>query len=331
MPRFRFDDPWRILWQTATSNYLLGGVLLALASGLFLAAWLPQTTASGLDLDVAWQAEIERRFGDVAWFDAIRAPLRAAGAFHVTDSLPFRLLAAALALALFTRLVDALEHLWTTWRSGERPWVELGTAAIYLGSMLVLLGAAAASVWGWDEGPSPLPPGKRVPLGDETALTFYLDSLAPDGRSGYGEIWRGEDTLVGSGTLAVGQPVEGDGVGVFLVGSGSGIRIEAQEADGRTVELVTGPETTAQDQAVLVFTPDVPRHLVGVPEADVVLLLTMPQSEGSERYIAVVIILVFNVPLGLGIYFGTAPVFRAQADRKKIVERENDVEARSDD
>jgi hypothetical protein len=282
MPRFRFDDPWRIVWQALTSDYLLGGVLLALAGGLFLAALLPQTTANGLDLDVTWQAEIERRFGNVTWFDTVRAPLRAAGAFHVTDSLPFRLLIAVLSLTLLTRLIDELERLWTAWRNRERTWIELGKAGLYLGSMLVLLGAAVASVWGWDEGPLPLPPGKSVTLGNETALTFRLDSLAPDGRSGYGEIWRGEDTLIGSGTLAVGKPVEGDGVGVFLVGSGAGLQVEAQGASGRVVELVTGPETTAQDQAVLAFTADAPRHLVGVPEADLVLLLTMPQSEGSE-------------------------------------------------
>jgi hypothetical protein len=280
MPRFRFDDPWRIGWQALTSDYLLGGVLLALAGGLFLAALLPQTTVSGLDVDVTWQAEIERRFGNVTWFDTVRAPLRSAGAFHVTDSVPFRLLTAVLGLALLTRLIDQLEHMWTAQHSGERPWIELGTAGIYLGSILVLLGAAAASVWGWDEGPLPLPPGKSVPLGDETGLTFRLDSLASDGHNGYGEIWRGEDTLIGSGTLALGQPVEGDGVGVFLVGSGAGLQIQARGADGHVVELVTGPETTAQDQAVLAFTADAPRHLVGVPEADLVLLFTMVQSEG---------------------------------------------------
>jgi hypothetical protein len=107
-----------------------------------------------------------------------------------------------------------------------------------------------------------------------------LDSLASDGHNGYGEIWRGEDMLIGSGTLALGQPVEGDGVGVFLVGSGAGLQIQARGADGHVVELVTGPETTAQDQAVLAFTADAPRHLVGVPEADLVLLFTMVQSEG---------------------------------------------------
>jgi hypothetical protein len=282
MPRFRFNDPWRIVWQALTSDYLLGGVLLALAGGLFLAALLPQTTANGLDVDVTWQAEIERRFGNVTWFDTVRAPLRSVGAFHVTDSVPFRLLTAILSLTLLTRLIDELERLWTTRQHGERPWLELGTAGIYLGSMLVLLGAAAASVWGWDEGPLPLPPGRSVPLSNETGLTFHLDSLAPDGQSGYGEIWRGEDALIGSGTLALGKPVEGDGVGVFLVGSGAGLQIEARGTDGRVVELVTGPETTAQDQAVLAFTADAPRHLVGVPEADLVLLFTMPQSEGSE-------------------------------------------------
>ena len=38
MPRFRFDRPWRAIWRVATSDYLLGGVLLGIAIALFLEA-----------------------------------------------------------------------------------------------------------------------------------------------------------------------------------------------------------------------------------------------------------------------------------------------------
>ena len=83
MPRLRFDNPWRALWQIAVSDLLLGTVLLALAAALLLAAWLPQTSAENPTADVAWQGEMQQRFGGIAWLDTIRSPLQAIGAFHV--------------------------------------------------------------------------------------------------------------------------------------------------------------------------------------------------------------------------------------------------------
>ena len=85
MPRFRSNDPWRILWQVVTSNYLLVAVLLIMAVTVLLVAWLPQTSQAEIDLDVGWQAEIQRRFGGVSWFDTIRPTLQAIGVFTVID------------------------------------------------------------------------------------------------------------------------------------------------------------------------------------------------------------------------------------------------------
>ncbi len=307
MPRFRFDDPWRVLWRMVSSDYLLGAVLLALALALLLAAWLPQTSPGGLNSDVVWQAEVQRRFGGVAWFDTVRPPLQAMGAFHISDAVIFRLLLALLAFAFLARLVDSVERLWQGWRRrasatekqvnggkpGEEqtassgrasglPWGELGPAGVYLGGLTVLLGAAIASVWGWQLGPFVMTAGESVPLGHETDLVFRLDSLAPDGRRGLGELWRGGDTLVNAGELAVGQPLEGDGVGMYLVGSGDALQLQATTGDGQPLELVMGPDTTAEKEPVLTFTEDEPRHLVGVPDASLVLLLTMPEAEQKD-------------------------------------------------
>jgi hypothetical protein len=121
MLRFRSDDPWRLLWQLTTSDYLLGGALLTLALALLLVAWLPQTSAGESALDVTWQAEVHRRFGQVAWFDALRLPLQALGAFHVADAIWFRLLLALLALLLLARLVDSADGLWRGWRGNAPP------------------------------------------------------------------------------------------------------------------------------------------------------------------------------------------------------------------
>lgn len=133
MPRFRFEDLWRIV----ASDYLLGVVLLTLALALLSAAWLPQASVGGSTLDVDWQAEVQRRFGDAAWFDVIRSPLQAIGAFNVVDAPGFRLLLALLALSLLARLVDGAEGLWQGRRGGAPPegasWVRMDARESSLG------------------------------------------------------------------------------------------------------------------------------------------------------------------------------------------------------
>jgi hypothetical protein len=308
MPRFRFDDPWRILWQTATSDYLLAAVLLVMAVVALLTAWLPQTSQAELDLDVDWQAEVQRRFGGIGWFNTVRPVLQTVGAFTVTDALGFRLLLALLAIILAARLVDSIERVWMGWRDGgskaknqraegkreKEPtaattgrydrvsWGDMGAAVMYVGGLMILLGIAITSSWGWQMGPFPMTAGESVPLGHESGLTLRLVSLTPDGRRGFGELWRAEDTLVNAGELTPGHPLEGDGVGVYLVGSGDAVQIEATGSEGQTLELVTGPSTTAEEDPILRFSENEPRQLVGVPEAELVLLLTKPGAEQSE-------------------------------------------------
>jgi hypothetical protein len=301
MPRFRFDDPWRTLWRVSTSEVLLAGTLLALALALLLAAWLPQTSKGGLDLDLSWQAEIQQRFGEISWFDTVRGPLQTLGVFHITDAIWYRLLLALLAVALLARLVDSADRLWHGRRAEQREqgpvelqmegteeansphvegrrWGDLGTVAAYGSSVLVLVGAAITSLWGWNVGPLPMPPGESVPLGHDTGLAFRLESLTPDGQRGFGELWRAEDTLINAGEMALGQPLEGGGVGVYFVGSGQALQIKATASDGQSLELITGPAARAQEDPILMFTEDEPRHLVAAPEMGLVLLLTMPEA-----------------------------------------------------
>jgi hypothetical protein len=308
MPRFRFNDPWRILWQTVTSDYLLAALLLVMAAVALLTAWLPQTSHTELDLDVNWQAEVQRRFGGVGWFDTIRPALQTVGAFTVTDALGFRLLLALLAIVLAARLVDSIDQAWMGWRHGGSktknqrtrgkrekeptaaptgrhnrvPWGDMGAAVMYVGGLMILLGIAITSSWGWQMGPFPMTAGESVPLGNKSGLTLRLVSLTADGRRGFGELWRGEDTLVSVGELTPGHPLEGDGVGVYLVGSGDAVQVKATGSKGQTLELITGPGTTAEEDPILRFTENEPHQLVGVPQAGLVLLLTKPDAEQSE-------------------------------------------------
>lgn len=338
MPRFGSNDPWRALWQIVVGDYTLGLLLLALALALLLAAWLPQTSAGEAAVDVDWQAEVERRWGGEAWFDAVRSPLQALGAFFVADAAWFRLLLAFLALALFARLIDRAEALWvgrrmdaapeeTAWKgvegtfealvarlrrwrfriatvnqegeaeqaretpSNERsrlvradrwPWGELGPMLVYLGGLVVLLGAAITARWGWQMGPLPLTAGERIALGHGSNLTLQLEELAQDGQRGVGKIWRDGDTLVGTGDLAQGRPLTGGGVGAYLVGSGPGLRVRATSSDAQVLGLALGPDTETREELVLAFTEDEPLYQLGVPDAKLVLLLTIRGLVGVD-------------------------------------------------
>lgn len=306
MPRFRFENPWRLSWQAATSDTLLATVLVALALALLVAAWLPQSSSDALSSDVTWQAEVQRRFGGVAWFDTLRSPLQTLGAFHVIDTVGFRLALALLALALLVRLVDSIDvctdrlrgaddepvaadeeqdrriGTQALGRAGRLPWADLGSVGLYLGALVILAGAAVTNVSSWQTGAFPLAPGESAAVGNGDDLTLRLLSLDPDGRHGVGELWRAGDTLVGAGDMAVGKPLGGDGIGAYLVGSGRALRIQATSGDGGALGLVSGADTVAREDVVLTFTQDEPRHLVGVPEADLVLLLAMPEATDRQ-------------------------------------------------
>jgi len=295
MPRFRFDRPWQTIWRIATSDYLLGAVLLALALALFLAAWLPQTSEGGLDSDVTWQADVQRRFGEVAW---LRSTLQAIGAFHVADAVGFRLLLALLAFGLLTRLAESAELAWQGWRGdqppkngptppGSRPWEKLGTVGIYLGGLIILLGAIITNMESWQVESLSLVAGESVPLTNSDNLTLLLTALDPDQHRGTGEIWRGEETLVGAGDLAVGRPLEGGGVGVFLVGSGTGLRVRATSSNSETLGLSTGPDTEAKEELVLTFSEAKAQHLVAVPNTELLLLLTLTQPGHTDARLQV--------------------------------------------
>jgi hypothetical protein len=161
-------------------------------------------------------------------------------------------------------------------------WEDIGAVTAYTGGLMMLLGIAVTSSLGWHVGPFPITAGESVPLGNNSDLTIKLVSLTPDGQNGFGELWHREDVVVSAGELAPGQPLEGHGVGVHLVGSGNAVQIGATDNEGQTLELVTGPGTTAEENPVISFTENEPHQLVGVPEAKVVLLLTRPDAEQNE-------------------------------------------------
>jgi hypothetical protein len=120
-------------------------------------------------------------------------------------------------------------------------------------------------------------------LGHGSDLTLLLESLNEQGQRGAGEIWRAGDTRIASGELAVAQPLVGSGVGAYLVGSGTGVRVQAALNDTQVLKLETGPDTTAQEKLIVTFTEEEPRHLIGMPEADLVMMLQMPEPDQTDE------------------------------------------------
>jgi hypothetical protein len=105
----------------------------------------------------------------------------------------FRLLLALLAFGLLTRLVESAEALWRGWRGGassenaprdasHRPWSKLGTVGIYLGGLIVFVGAIITNVESWHEGPLSVVAGESVPLSNSDNLTLRLTALDREDR-----------------------------------------------------------------------------------------------------------------------------------------------------
>ncbi len=160
------------------------------------------------------------------------------------------------------------------------PWGELGAALVYLGGLLLLSSMVVTALWSWRVGALSVAAGESVPLEHGHHLAVQLEELSQDGRRGVGKIWRGE-TLVSAGEVSVGRPLTGGGVGVYLVGSGAGLRVRASLSDSLALELATGPYRAGQKELLLTFGEDEARRTVGVPDAGLVLLLTMPPSAGE--------------------------------------------------
>ena len=86
--------------------------------------------------------------------------------------------------------------------------------------------------------------------------------------------------MVGTGDLAQGRPLAGGGVGAYLVGSGPGLRVRATSSDAQVFGLALGPDTETREELVLAFTEDEPLYQLGVPDAKLVLLLTIHEPVG---------------------------------------------------
>ena len=59
-------DPWRVIWEFATSDHLIAALLLSIAAGLAITAWLPQMPGADPVAYAQWLSETQARFRSTA-------------------------------------------------------------------------------------------------------------------------------------------------------------------------------------------------------------------------------------------------------------------------
>jgi len=174
-------DPWRVAWQIATSDYVIAILLLGIAAGLVITAWLPQMPVADPVAYARWLSETQGRFGNAT------TAIQALGLLTVTRSLGFRALLALLTGSLLLRLIEGGDrlrrHRETTEPAGEWytltdvrlseatddlrrrryrvlgehplfqadrwPWGNLFPLLAHGGGLLLLIGLFVTHLWGW--------------------------------------------------------------------------------------------------------------------------------------------------------------------------------------
>ncbi len=280
----RTSDPWRIAWRFATSDMVLVVLLLALAAGVTVSAWIPQQPSSDPDY-ARWLSQVQARFGGAA------SLMGFLGFFNVTDSLGFRGLLACLSGCLALRLVEGVDQLCRNRRPGEPdgdwqeipggnlgelldwlrrrryrvvrrsgryqidrwPWADTFVVVAHSGALLLLAGLLLSHLWGWQVEELILQRGQR------TALPGSDDWVA----------------LTATG----GEPRHSPGVITWVEERGPGVRVQASD-DGQELGLQLTVEAEPSPELVLALTED---GYFAVPEANLIVRLTPRSREPFTR------------------------------------------------
>jgi len=281
-------DPWRTVWQIVTGDLLLVALLLAVAAGLTLTAWLPQMPAADPVAHAQWLSEAQARFGTAT------QTMQALGLFTVTYSLGFRALLALLAGCLLLRLIEGGGRLWRSremaeprgeWRgpvdvrlrdvlddlrrrhyrvlrepllvqADHWPWADLFPLLAYAGALLLLVGLLITHLWGWRVEGLIVRSGERITL-PGTGKWVTLDE---DGR----------------------QVTHSPGIVTFVEGRGPGVRASANDGAEKPLSLQL-PEADPATQLTLALTED---QYFAIPEVSMVVRLA-PQSDSASTPVRV--------------------------------------------
>ena len=293
-------DPWRSVWQIATSNYTLAALLLSIAAGLTITTWLPQMPASNPAAYARWLAEAQARFGDTT------PSMQTLGMFTITRSLGFRTLLALLAGNLLLRLIESIDRLrqhreiieqageWRTLANarlsdtidnlrrqryrilGEHPlfqadrWPGAGVFSLLAhgGGLLLLIGLLTTHLWGWRI------EGRLVADGESLILPNTQAWVAWDEQT---------HTVTHS-----------PGITAFIEEKVPGILARADDDAGQPLFIQQTPDTPAITQLTVALVED---QYFAIPEAHLIARLS-PQPNHTVENDNPITVQVYHSPPG---------------------------------
>jgi hypothetical protein len=238
-------NPWRAIWQTATSDGLLVGLLSATAAGLLTTLCLPQMPDADPVAYARWLSEVQTAFGGAA--DAIQA----LGLLSITRSFGFRALLALLAAILPLRLVECGDRLLS--RAEPQPWTLWFPVLAQAGALLLLLGQLLAYLWGWQVKDLLVETGQRVTLPGTRSWVAVSENPATATHS--------------------------RGVVAFVEGYEPGVRVTASDGAGQSLGLQRTPQAESLLELTLVLDEE---QFFAVPEAGLVVQLAPHASESGD-------------------------------------------------
>jgi len=293
-------DPWQAVWQVATSDGLLIALLLAIATGLTITAWLPQIPLADPVAYARRLSEAQARFGKAT------QTMQTLGLFTITRSLGFRVLFALLAGCLLLRLIEngdrlrqsqemaepageweplagvrlpgAIENLRRRhyrvlskpplFQADRWPWADLFPSLAHAGGLLLLVGLLLTHLWGWHVEGLIVQSSERVTL-PGTEEWVALDNDAS-------------------------RVTHSPGIVTFVEERGPGVQVNVTDGTGQPLLLQQAAEADPVTQLTLALTED--QHFA-IPEAQLGIRLAKQPSHVGEAH-SPVLVQVYRSPPG---------------------------------
>ncbi|MCP4542097.1 MAG: cytochrome c biogenesis protein ResB [Chloroflexi bacterium] len=293
-------DPWRTVWQIATSDYLIAVLLLGITAGLMITTWLPQMPMANPVAYAQWLSETQARFEN-------KTPtMQTLGLFNVTHSPGFRLLLTLVAGILLLRLIEISDRMqrnremtepegeWheflgirlsditddlrrrryrlleppTLLQADRWPWADLFPLLAHIGGLLLLIGLLITQLWGWQTKELIIQSGQRVELANSGAFVAWDEN-----------------------THAV---THSPGLLAFIEEQMPGIRAQASDGAEQSLTLQQSLNTEPAPTLTMALTED---QYFAIPEAQLVVRLA-PHSNHITKTQRLVLVQVYRSPPG---------------------------------
>jgi len=259
-------DPWRTIWQIATSDITLVVLLLSVATGVLITAWLPQAPSGDPRAYARWLSETQMRFG------ALTSMMRSMGLFTMTRSIGFRALLALLSGCLLLQLTERVAQLRQDEKVAERAGDQRDSSDIkhYLhlltesllaqvdrlfpvmvcaGAVLLMTGLLVKHLWGWQIEGLIIRSGERTPLPETDQWVALSDN---------------------------GEVTHSPGLITFIEDHIPGVQVQASDDTGQPLLLQQTVGGESIDQVALPLTSD---QYVATPEAQLIVRLIAQPGE----------------------------------------------------